>query len=54
MPKVFAERMSELSRLEKCAKKSEMFSEILIKIYHKNFSFKTEKKTQNFFSEVSK
>lgn len=54
MPKVFAERMSEPSQLEKCAKKSEMFSEILINISHKNVSFKTEKKTPNFFREVSK
>lgn len=49
MPKVFAERMSELSQLEKCAKKSEMFSEILIKIYHRNVSFKTEKKNPKLF-----
>lgn len=35
MPTVFADYVSELSRWKKCAKKSEMFSEILINTYHK-------------------
>lgn len=49
MPKAFAECVSELSWLKKCAKMSKMSGEILMNICYKNILFRATKKNPKFF-----